>query len=192
MVQYIVVDEQMDESEWKKEVKNVEEIIKNRNISVVSMKEIEAIELKKDDEIYLITNFYEKMIKKLPDKYKDRIASIIHTEVELPYFYEFGKNVRIDRNVDLGMDITLGNNVRVDKYVNISHDSIVGNNCYLHYRVTIAGDCKLGDNIVIKEGAVIKEETTIGSGSYIEAGAVVLKDVPPESRVMGNPARIIR
>jgi acetyltransferase-like isoleucine patch superfamily enzyme len=31
----------------------------------------------------------------------------------------------------------------------------------------------------------------IGAGSFIEAGALIVSDVPPRSRVLGNPAQVI-
>ena len=47
------------------------------------------------------------------------------------------------------------------------------------------------DNVWIGPTAAIFKGVRIGAGSWIEAGAVVTRDVPPRSRVMGNPAQII-
>ncbi|MEM7720928.1 MAG: sugar O-acetyltransferase [Pseudomonadota bacterium] len=49
--------------------------------------------------------------------------------------------------------------------------------------VTIGKDVWIGGQAVILPG------TTIGDGAIIGAGAVVTRDVAPESRVAGNPAR---
>jgi acetyltransferase-like isoleucine patch superfamily enzyme len=43
---------------------------------------------------------------------------------------------------------------------------------------------------VIKPGSV-EEYLTIGEGAVVGMGAVVLKDVPPYSTVVGNPAKVI-
>ena len=47
------------------------------------------------------------------------------------------------------------------------------------------------DDVEIGGGAVIVGDITIGRGSFIGANSVVYFDVPPYSRVVGNPAKII-
>lgn len=51
---------------------------------------------------------------------------------------------------------------------------IVGNNCYFSAGASIIGPVKIGNNVVVG------------------AGAVVVKDIPDNSVVVGNPAKIIR
>jgi acetyltransferase-like isoleucine patch superfamily enzyme len=51
--------------------------------------------------------------------------------------------------------------------------------------VTIEDDVWIGPNATILKGV------TIGTGSWIEAGSLVTRDVPPHSRVLGNPAQIV-
>ncbi|TBR60092.1 gamma carbonic anhydrase family protein [Mastigocladus laminosus UU774] len=41
-------------------------------------------------------------------------------------------------------------------------------------------------------GAVILDGVRVGAGSIVGAGAVVTKDVPPQSLVVGTPAKIMR
>lgn len=54
------------------------------------------------------------------------------------------------------------------------------------------GDVTIGDNVFIGANAVILMDTVIGDGSIIGAGAVVLEGarIPPNSVVVGNPAKI--
>lgn len=51
--------------------------------------------------------------------------------------------------------------------------------------VIIEDDVWVGPNSVILKGV------RIGAGSFIEPGSVVTKDIPPRSRVIGNPAQVI-
>ena len=51
--------------------------------------------------------------------------------------------------------------------------------------VVIEDDVWIGPNVTILKGV------RIGQGAWIEAGSVVTRDVPGNSRVLGNPAQII-
>ena len=50
----------------------------------------------------------------------------------------------------------------------------------------------VGDDVWIGGNAVICPGVTIGNRCIIAAGAVVVKDVPDDTMVGGNPARLIR
>jgi acetyltransferase-like isoleucine patch superfamily enzyme len=51
---------------------------------------------------------------------------------------------------------------------------------------------RIGDNVWVGRRATICSGVTIGSGSVVAADAVVTKDVPSNTVVAGNPARIVR
>ncbi len=48
------------------------------------------------------------------------------------------------------------------------------------------------DNVWIGMNAVVLKGVTIGDNSIVAAGSVVTKDVPPNTIVAGNPARIVK
>jgi galactoside O-acetyltransferase len=54
------------------------------------------------------------------------------------------------------------------------------------------GEIIIGRDAWIGAGSVILEGVTIGDGAVVGAGSVVCKDVPPNSVVVGNPAKIIK
>jgi acetyltransferase-like isoleucine patch superfamily enzyme len=47
------------------------------------------------------------------------------------------------------------------------------------------------DDVWIGANALILKGVRIGAGSVVEPGAVVTRDVPPRSRVLGNPAKVV-
>lgn len=47
------------------------------------------------------------------------------------------------------------------------------------------------DDVWIGPNATILKGVHIGTGAWIEAGSLVTRDVPPHSRVLGNPAQIL-
>lgn len=63
----------------------------------------------------------------------------------------------------------------------LTHDYTRG----LHLDTRIGKQCQIGAHSIIFPGL------TIGDNCVVAAGSVVMKDVPPNSLVAGNPARII-
>ena len=50
----------------------------------------------------------------------------------------------------------------------------------------------IGDNVWIGMNAVVLKGVTIGDNSIVAAGAIVTQNVPPNTIVAGNPARIVK
>lgn len=82
----------------------------------------------------------------------------------------------------------------------IGETTIIGNNVTLYQGVTLGGTGKeqgkrhptIEDNVMISAGAKILGSFTIGANSKIGAGSVVLREVPPNSTVVGVPGRVVK
>ena len=84
----------------------------------------------------------------------------------------------------------------------------IGDNCHITYGCVIlshdgaakqmragddgAGVVIIGNNVFIGVNAVIWRNVRIGDNSVIGAGAVVTGDIPANSLVVGNPAKVVR
>jgi len=55
----------------------------------------------------------------------------------------------------------------------------------------VVAPISIGDNVFLGTGAIVLKGVNIGNNSVIGAGAIVTKDVPANSIVAGNPARVI-
>jgi acetyltransferase-like isoleucine patch superfamily enzyme len=95
-------------------------------------------------------------------------------------------------NVSVGPDFKIGDYSFIDQSTVLGHDVTVGSFCHIGVNVFMAGESKVGDGAVINSGAMIGRQVNIGAGAEIGMGSVVLRDVPPNTLVMGNPARAIR
>jgi len=81
----------------------------------------------------------------------------------------------------------------------IGETAEVGDNCLLYHGVTLGGVSlekkkrhpTLGNNVVIGAGAKILGAIILGDNVQVGANAVVLKDVPPNSVVVGIPGRVV-
>jgi len=84
----------------------------------------------------------------------------------------------------------------------INKHTVIGDYCRIRHCVTIGCNVNpdgtqgpspiIGDNVEIGVHVAIIGQVTIGNNVIIGAGTIVLKDVPPNTVVVGNPARIIR
>ncbi len=88
--------------------------------------------------------------------------------------------------IDHGMGVVIGETAEV------------GENVTLLQGVTLGGTSlkrekrhpTLGDSVVVGAGAAVIGAITIGEGTRIGAGSVVVRDVPPNSVVVGVPGRV--
>lgn len=103
--------------------------------------------------------------------------------------------------VEIHPGAKIGKRVFIDhgKGVVIGETAEIGNDVVIYQGVTLGGTSTkrvkrhptLGDNIVIGCGAKILGNITIGDNCQIGANSVVIKNVPPNSTVVGIPARIV-
>jgi acetyltransferase-like isoleucine patch superfamily enzyme len=55
-----------------------------------------------------------------------------------------------------------------------------------------AQEIRLGDDVWVGAGCTVLKGVTIGNRAIVGAGSVVTRDVPADTIVAGNPARVLR
>lgn len=103
--------------------------------------------------------------------------------------------------IEIHPGATIGEGLFIDHGtgVVIGETAELGNNITLYQGVTLGGTGKekgkrhptIGDNVVVASGAKVLGSFKVGADSKIGAGSVVLKEVPPNSTVVGIPGKIV-
>lgn len=92
-----------------------------------------------------------------------------------------------------GAVVNTGTNIAANSIINtgavVDHECIIGSHVHIAPGVTLSGGVLVGDGSHIGAGATVIQGVSIGRNALIGAGAVVLKDVPPNAKVVGVPAR---
>ena len=129
----------------------------------------------------------------------------IGNNVKIWHFAYVGDNTEIGNNVKIGSlthvdyDVKIGNDTMIEGLVYIPPLSRIGNNVFIGPSVSLTNDpfppsekligVTIKDNVIIGSRAVIKAGVTIGKNSVVAMGAIVTKNVPPDTVVIGVPAK---
>ncbi|MBX9687246.1 MAG: serine O-acetyltransferase [Candidatus Obscuribacterales bacterium] len=140
-------------------------------------------------QIYRIANRFYRLRMFTMARFLSHIGRML-TGIEIHPGATIGKRVLIDH----GMGVVVGETAEV------------GDDCVLYQGVTLGAGAEarggsstrgvkrhptLGRGVVVGSGAEIQGAITVGDNVRVASGSIVLRDVPPDSIVVGVPGRVI-
>lgn len=123
-----------------------------------------------------------------------------NTIVEPPFYCSYGRNTYLGDHVYLNYlctildnnEVRIGNHVMIGPMVQVytaAHPIEPGPRIQ---GLEVAKPVTICDNVWIGGGAILLPGVQIGKNAVVGAGAVVSRDVPANTVVVGNPARVIK
>lgn len=123
----------------------------------------------------------------------ERFCSVIDRTAVIPEgFCRLGSGVLVGPLSQLSADTTIADNCMLLPNSFLGHDSCMDRFAHLATNAVVGANVHVGKAVHVGSNATIREKVRIGDFSLVGAGAVVLEDVPENSVVVGNPARILR
>ena len=126
----------------------------------------------------------------------------IGDETKIGAFVEVQKNASVGRRCKISSHTFICEGVTIEDNVFIGHGVMFINDSYPRAttpdgELQTESDWKVERTLVkagasIGSGATILANVTIGERAIVGAGAVVTRDVPADTIVAGNPARVLR
>lgn len=126
----------------------------------------------------------------------------IGDETKIGAFVEIQKNATVGKRCKISSHTFLCEGVTIEDNVFVGHNVAFINDSYPR-ATTEDGNLQSEadwhvEKTIVKKGAsigsgcTILSRVTIGENALVGAGSVVTKDVPPNTIVVGNPARVLR
>lgn len=150
--------------------------------------------IKSDLEVFLYPGFKAVLSYRLAHKLYIKEHYVLARWISQRTARKTGIEIHPGAKIGTGLFIDHGNGVVIGETAEI------GNHVTIYQGVTLGGTGKeqgkrhptIRDHVMISAGAKVLGNFVVGENAKIGAGAVVLKEVPPDSTIVGIPGRIVK
>jgi sugar O-acyltransferase (sialic acid O-acetyltransferase NeuD family) len=123
---------------------------------------------------------------------RNRLVSLIDPSAFVSRSVSIGSGCVIYPGCYVGFNARIGDFVFCLSGCAINHDDVIEDRAVLASHVSLAGFVHVEQDCYLGQASTIRQMLTVGRGSLVGMGAVVIRDVSPNSVMVGNPARKLR
>jgi sugar O-acyltransferase (sialic acid O-acetyltransferase NeuD family) len=121
-----------------------------------------------------------------------KFFTLVHPSAILTRWVTLGVGVIITAGSILTNQIRIDNHVHINLDCTLGHDAVLEDFVTLSPGVHISGNVNLKTGCYVGTGANVLEKLVLGEWSIIGAGSTIVKDVPPNTTVVGVPGKVIK
>ncbi len=120
------------------------------------------------------------------------IGSVIDSNAIISKTSILGNGVYISKGVLVNAFSKIGDFAILNTGCIIEHECEISTAAHIAPGAVLAGNVKIGKRTFIGANSVIKQGVTIGDDVIIGAGSVIIENVCNNSKIVGNPGRLIK
>ena len=165
----------------------------NKNLkSILGFKVYRKQNTKINEEL-IISIGNNKTRKSISSKLKNVDYGIaIHPKAIIDKTSSINNGTVIMANAIINSSVKIGKHCIINTNTVIEHDCIINDFAHISPSATLCGNVFIDKGTHIGAGAIINPNIKIGKWCIIGSGSVVIKDIPNNTTVVGNPARVIK
>lgn len=118
-----------------------------------------------------------------------RHTNYVHPSAVIQGPLEWGTNNVVFPFATVGYGGEMGDDNVLREKVYLGHDFEVGDHAFLGVGVTVGGGSRIGSGAYIAMESTLTNDLVVGDGAFVGIGSLLLRDVEPDSRYYGHPAR---
>lgn len=193
--------------QWAKDVNEVEprwnikgfiddnpKALDGKKCSVSVLSAVDDYQIQPDDEFVCCIGG-SALRKAFVEKLKARGAvftTIIHPNAIIADSCTIGEGVIIYPYALISDNAVIGDGCIINMHSTVAHDSVLGEYCTISAHCDVTGMCTLGDRVFMGSTSNMVPGSKIGDDAYICAGSTVMGRARKGTKLLGNPAKIVK